>query len=68
MRAHAKLSQYEKSRLATLEVRPRVLSEFLPLFDHLVNLAAHSHRVGYPTRAGQELRMARQLLRHGEKS
>ena len=32
-----------------------------PLFDHLLSLAKHSHSVGYPKRAGQELAHARKL-------
>jgi len=61
------LSKYEKSRLATLELRPQVLPEFLPLFDHCVNLAADAHRRGSAARAGLDLLHARRLLRHGSR-
>jgi hypothetical protein len=61
------MSKYEKSRLATLELRPRILVEFLPLFDHLISLAADSHKVGYAKAAGIELLQARRLLKYGER-
>jgi hypothetical protein len=50
--------------LASTElVRSKVKTEFLPLFDHLINLAKHSQQTGYPQRAGRELKMARDLIR-----
>lgn len=62
------VTQYAKSRLATLEVRPRILTTFLPLFDHLMRLAADSYKRGRATRAGRELLAARRLLKHGERT
>jgi len=59
------LSKYEKSRIATLELREKILPEFLPLFDHCVNLAADAHRRGSHTRAGQDLLHARRLTKYG---
>lgn len=45
------------------KMRERVPSEFLPLFDHLLNLAADSAKHGRPQRAGIELRKAEQLAK-----
>jgi hypothetical protein len=44
-----------------------VLVEFLPLFDHLINLARLSHKVGHAKAAGIELLKARRLLKYGER-
>lgn len=52
---------YETSRTATLALRAACAPIFLPLFDHCVSLAAHSHASGYPQRAGQELAKARKV-------
>jgi hypothetical protein len=51
--------RWQKSLAATEALRPHVKPEFLPLFDHCINLARDSHAHGYTTRAGQELRAAR---------
>jgi hypothetical protein len=56
-------SQYEKSKAATEALRPYVPADMKPLFDHLIKLAAHSHKVGYPKRAGIELAHARKLAK-----
>jgi hypothetical protein len=59
-------SAYQKSVLKTLEVRPTIPADLLPLFDHCVRLAADSHKNGYAKRAGQELLHARRLVRHAK--
>lgn len=56
-------SKYDKSLAATIAVRPRIAAEFLPLFDHCINLAANSHKHGNYKRAGRELLHARRLER-----
>lgn len=43
------------------KARERVPSEFLPLYDHLLNLAASSYRSGRAQQAGRELRKAKQI-------
>lgn len=59
-----KISQYEKSLIETRAVRKYVPADLRPLFDHLIKLAEHSHKVGYPKQAGRELRHARKLAEH----
>lgn len=54
-----KPTKFEMSMLETVALRDDVPRDMLPLFDHLVKLAEHSHRSGYPKRAGVELRQAR---------
>ena len=61
------LTKYEKSRMDTIEMRHRVLADFLPLFDHMIKLADDSYKHGYAARAGRELLHARRLLKHGER-
>lgn len=56
-------TQYEKSVIATKAVREFVPADLRALFDHLLKLAAHSHKSGYPKRAGQELAHARKLAK-----
>lgn len=59
----AKISQYEKSVIETNAVRDFVPADLRALFDHLIKLAAASHKAGYPKRAGQELAHARKLAK-----
>jgi hypothetical protein len=59
----ATVSVFERSLIETAGVRGQIAADGLPLFDHLVVMAKHSHKVGYAARAGRELRMARQLVR-----
>lgn len=61
-----KPSKYDKSLAATIELRPKILPEFLPLFDHCLNLAADAHKRGNAKRAGMDLLHARRLLKYGE--
>jgi len=61
-----KLTQYEKSLVATKAVRDFVPKDLRPLFDHCISLAAHSHKAGYPKRAGIELAHARKLAKKPE--
>lgn len=56
-----KPSKYERSVIETKALRDYVPKDLRALFDHLISLAAHSHKVGYPKRAGQELAHARKL-------
>lgn len=58
-----KPTQYERSVAATGACRPLVPAQLLPLFDHLIGLAADSHKHGYAKRAGIELRKARKLAK-----
>lgn len=58
-----KLTTYEKSLQKTLAMRGEVARDLLPLFDHLLNLSADSHKRGYFKRAGIELAHARKLTR-----
>ena len=51
----AKLTQYEKSVIATKAVRDFVPKDLRSLFDHCINLAAASHKAGYAKRAGIEI-------------
>lgn len=60
------LSKYDKSVAKTLEVRPQIAKDLLPLFDHCIRLAADSHKHGNFKRAGRELLHARRLARHGK--
>lgn len=57
------MSKFQESLIRTAAMRSRVPREMVPLFDHLINLAKHSHSVKYPKRAGIELRKARRLAR-----
>jgi hypothetical protein len=59
----AKISQYEKSVIETKAVRDFVPADLRPLFDHLLSLAASSHKAGYAKRAGRELAHARKLAK-----
>lgn len=62
-----KLSQYEKSVIETRALRDFVPKDMRPLFDHLIALAADSHRAGYAKRSGRELAHARKLARDPER-
>lgn len=55
----AKISKFEESVLKTIGLREAVATDMRPLFDHIIELARHSHKVGYAKRAGQELAKAR---------
>lgn len=55
------MSRYEHKRSETLELRPSCPAIFLPLFDHLLCLAAGSQSRGYAQRAGRELAQARKV-------
>lgn len=57
------VTKYEKSLIETKALRPYVPSDMRALFDHLISLAAHSHKSGYPKRAGRELLHARKLAK-----
>jgi hypothetical protein len=59
------VTKFERSLIETEALRPRILPQFRSLFDHLIDMAKHSHK-NYPKRAGQELAHARKLLKHGE--
>lgn len=54
-------TKYEKSLESTRVLRSSCAPIFLPLFDHMLVLAADSHKRGYFKRAGQELRHARKV-------
>jgi hypothetical protein len=45
--------------------REKVNTDFLPLFDHLIDLAEDAQRRGRPQEAGSHLADARRLARHG---
>lgn len=62
-----KVSQYQKSLIATQAVKDFVPKNLLPLFNHMISLAKHSHSVGYPKRAGRELLHARKLATKPER-
>lgn len=47
--------------LEALHMRGSVSPEFVPLFDHLLTLAKHSAKSGYPQRAGREIAQAKKL-------
>lgn len=55
-------TKYEKSLATTKAMRPKVPAEFLPLFDHCLNLAADAHRRGNFKRAGMDLAYARRIV------
>ena len=59
----AKVSKFQRSQIETAALRDYVPKDMRPLFDHLLSLAKHSHSVGYPKRAGQELAHARKLAK-----
>lgn len=59
--AKAKVSQYDRRVIETKALRGYVPQKMRPLFDHLLELAAHSHKSGYAKRAGRELAHARKL-------
>lgn len=64
----AKGHAFDVKLAETLIVRDRVKREFLPLFDHLINLARDSSKHGRAQRAGRELKAARDLIRkYGER-
>jgi hypothetical protein len=67
--APKKPSKFEASLIATEALKPCVAKDMLALFNHSIELAKHSHRVGYPKRAGIELAHARKLAtaRYGGK-
>lgn len=56
------LESLEKTRLT----EPYIASDLRPLFNHLVTLSLDSHKRGRFTRAGRELRQARNLAKHKE--
>ena len=58
-----RLTKFEESLVETKKTRKKVAKELRPLFDHITNLALHSHKSGYPMRAGRELRQARNLAK-----
>jgi hypothetical protein len=60
------VSKWDRSLIETEALKPRVLPEFRPLFNHLIELAKDAHKRGSFKRAGRELLMARKLLKHGE--
>lgn len=57
-----KLTKFDKSLVATVALRPQVPAEFIPLFDHCINLAKSAHRLGSYTRAGMDLAHARRIV------
>jgi hypothetical protein len=57
-------TRYEKSLAATLALREGCAAIFLPLFDHMLSLAAGSHKSGYFTQAGRELAHARKVAHY----
>ncbi len=57
------VTKFEKSQIETATLREYVPKEMRALFDHLLELAKHSHKSGYPKRAGQELAHARKLAK-----
>ena len=57
-------TKFQKSLATTLKLRSKVKKKFRPLFDHIINLSAHSHTVGYPQRAGIELKQARKIAKY----
>lgn len=57
-------TKFDRSLAETRAMRGDVKKEFLPLFDHLINLACDSHKRGYYKRAGRELRQARKVARY----
>ena len=60
------MSKFQESLIRTAAMRSRVPSDMRPLFDHLVNLAKHSHSNPlHAKRAGRELRKARRLATTG---
>lgn len=63
-RAKPKRTQYQLSRIKTRLVKKDVALELRPLYNHLLHLAADSHKRGYTKRAGIELRKARELAKH----
>lgn len=60
------VTKFERSMIETEALKKRVLPEFRPLFNHLIEMAKHMHKQGYPKIAGQHLAKARGLLKHGE--
>ncbi len=60
----AKPSRYDSRRAETLALRETCAPIFLPLFDHMLVLAAGSHNSGYYTRAGRELAHARKVAHY----
>jgi hypothetical protein len=52
---------YQTRRAETLALRDTCAPIFLPLFDHMLELAASSHAHGYPQQAGRELAHARKV-------
>jgi hypothetical protein len=56
-----KKTKYKANLDKTAMMRHRVPTPLVPLFDHLIVLAEGSHARGYKTRAGIELRKARDL-------
>jgi hypothetical protein len=60
---HAKKgAKFQASLERTHAARAHVPADLRPLFDHLINLAHHSHAAGYAKRAGRELLQARRLM------
>jgi hypothetical protein len=56
-----KRNKYKMSRIKTRLLKKDVPKDLLPLFNHMIKLAADSHKRGYTKRAGIELRKARRL-------
>ena len=60
------VTKWDRSLIETEGLRSRILPEFRPLFNHLIELAKDARKRGSYKRAGRELAMARRLLKHGE--
>jgi hypothetical protein len=60
-----KRSIYRMSRIKTRLEKKDVPKDLVPLFNHLIHLAAHDHKLGNATAAGILLRKARRLAAFG---
>ena len=59
----ARSKEFAKKVAATENVRDRIPAPLQPLFDHIIHEALQRYKRGYYTKAGTELKVARQLAK-----